>query len=268
MPIARTGDAVARDGTRLSYQLVGDGPAFLALTHSLAMDGSFWAPVAGLLADMATVLCWDCRGHGASDKPIGPYTVELFADDLASIFDEIGWERAIVGGASMGGCVALAFADKHAGKTTGLGLFDTTAWYGPAAPRQWEERAEKGVKDGLAALVDFQQTRWFGDRFRKAHPQVVRDSVDVFLKNDLQAYAASCRMLGSTDLRSVLCGIQVPTRIVVGHEDYATPLPMAEFMHEAIARSTLTIIQGRHLTPLEAPQEIAAELRQLIEDAQ
>lgn len=268
MHASRTGQAVASDGTRLSYRLIGSGPARVALTHSLAMDGSFWGPVAAQLAEEATVLAWDCRGHGASEKPAGPYTVELFADDLATIFSDLGWTKAIVGGASMGGCVTLAFAGRHADKVQGLGLFDTTAWYGAEAPQQWAERADKGVQEGLGALVGFQQTRWFGDAFRAANPKLVAESVDVFLKNDVQAYAESCRMLGAADLRAVLPGIKVPTRIAVGEEDYATPPAMAEALHAAISNSTMKIIPGgRHLTPLEVPDVIAAELRQLIEAA-
>ena len=260
--------AVAPDGTRLAFQLSGSGHAQVALTHSLAMDGSFWTPVAERLADVATVLTWDCRGHGESDKPTGPYTVELFADDLDAIFAEIGWERAIVGGASMGGCVTLAFAGRHPAKVSALGLFDTTAWYGPEAPQQWAERADKAVADGLKALVAFQQTRWFGDAFRAANPAIVDESVDVFLRNDVNAYAESCRMLGAADLRAMLPGITVPVRIAVGEEDYATPIAMAEALHAEIAGSKLIVIAGgRHLTPLEVPDVIAAELRMLIEVA-
>ncbi|UOK73367.1 alpha/beta fold hydrolase [Ancylobacter polymorphus] len=260
------GEAVARDGARLVYGLSGNGPARIALTHSLAMDGSFWMPVADRLADVATVLTWDCRGHGASEKSGGPYTVELFADDLAAIFAEIGWDKAIIAGASMGGCVTLAFAGRHADKVSGVGLFDTTAWYGPDAPQQWAERAEKAVKGGLEALVAFQQTRWFSEAFRAANPDIVQESVEVFLRNDVQAYSESCRMLGAADLRSAVAGIEVPTRIAVGEEDYATPPAMAEALHQGIAGSTFKIIPGgRHLTPLEVPDVIAAELRQLIE---
>lgn len=261
-----SGEAIAHDGTRLVYRVSGNGPSRVALTHSLAMDSSFWMPVANRLADAASVLTWDCRGHGASDKPTGPYTVELFADDLATIFAKIGWERAIVGGASMGGCVTLAFAGRHAARMSGLGLFDTTAWYGADAPQQWAERADKGVREGLAALVGFQKTRWFGEAFRAANPTVVEESVDVFLRNKVEAYSESCRMLGAADLRSVLADIKVPTRIAVGEEDYATPPAMAEALHRGIAGSTFKIIPGgRHLTPLEVPDVIAAELRQLIE---
>jgi 3-oxoadipate enol-lactonase len=230
------------------------------------MDHSFWGPVAERVANVATILAWDCRGHGASGKPPGPYTVELFADDLADILAGMGWTSAVVAGASMGGSVSLAFVGRYPSKVSGLGLVDTTAWYGPNAVREWTERADKALQEGLEALVGFQKTRWFGDTFRATHPDQVDESVAVFLRNDVQAYAESCRMLGRADLRGVLPTIKVPTRIAVGAEDYATPLAMAEALHAGIPRSTLTVIEkGRHLTPLEHPDRIAAELRHLIE---
>jgi 3-oxoadipate enol-lactonase len=264
----RPAEIVARDGTPLAYHLIGSGPSRVALVHSLAMDHSFWLPVAERLANVATILAWDCRGHGSSGKPPGPYSVEFFADDLADIVAGIGWPSAVVAGASMGGCVALAFAARYPSKVSGLGLLDTTAWYGLEAPREWAERADKGLQEGLQALVGFQKTRWFGDAFRAAHPDRVDESVAVFLKNDVQAYAESCRMLGRADLRGVLPTIKVPTRIAVGAEDYATPLAMAEALHAGIPGSTLIVIEkGRHLTPLQHPDRIAAEIRHLIEAA-
>jgi 3-oxoadipate enol-lactonase len=261
-------EAKARDGTRLAYTLY-DHPApshHIALIHSLAMDRSFWRPVAERLAVSACVLIHDCRGHGRSGKPQGPVTVERHADDLADLIDQLGWPTALVAGASMGGCIALAFAIRHPGRVSALGLVDTTAWYGPDAPKNWEQRANAALAAGLSSLTDFQVTRWFGDKFRAENPQVVKDCVDTFLRNDVGVYAQTCRMLGACDLRAGLAPIKVPTAIVVGDEDYATPPAMAEAMHKAIAGSTLTVLPGaRHLTPLERPDQVAAELGQLLQ---
>ena len=256
-----------RDGTTLGFTLIGDpdAPMKAALVHSLAMDRAFWAPVAERLADEACLLTYDCRGHGGSDKPPGPYRVEGFADDLADLLDHIGWRKTVVAGASMGGCVALAFAQRYGDRVAALGLFDTTAWYGPGAVKAWAERGDKALQDGLASLVSFQTTRWFSDDFLAKRPDVARASVDVFLANDLHAYAETCRMLGACDLRRGLTQIRTPTRIVVGEEDYATPIAMAQALHEGIDGSTLRVAKGaRHLTPLEIPDETAAELRALL----
>jgi 3-oxoadipate enol-lactonase len=218
------------------------------------------------LKGSAQFLTYDCRGHGASDKPPGPYSIDLFADDLSDLLDATGWKATIVAGASMGGSIALGFAAKYPARLAGLGLFDTTAWYGPNTPSSWEERAAKAKTDGLSGLVGFQKTRWFGDAFREQHPDVVDGSVATFLSNDVGAYAETCRMLGNFDLRPSLEEIGVPTAIAVGEEDYATPPSMANDLHAAIKHSTLTIIKsGRHLTPLEKPDEIAAQLTTLAE---
>ena len=258
-----------RDGTPIAFAVANSaGDRRVALVHSLAMDGEFWRPAIEHLSDRTSVLLIDCRGHGSSGKPAGAYSLAQFADDLSDVMDGIGWPSAVVMGASMGGSVALAFAMQHGSRTDGLGLVDTTAWYGPEAPKQWEERAQRGLSQGLASMVDFQKTRWFGDKFRAEHPKTVELAVETFLKTDPTAYAATCRMLGSFDLRPGLGSLKMPVRIVVGEEDYATPVGMAKAMHEGIAGSTLTVLSGRrHLTPLEDPQAIAAELERLLDEA-
>ena len=260
------GFAKTRDGTKIRFLLHGDdGDAAgrVVLIHSLAMDATFWLPVIEKL-DAAVLVC-DCRGHGGSDKPAGPYTVQLFANDVADVLDHVGWDSALIAGASMGGCISLAFAAAYPARTRALGLFDTTAWYGAEAPRQWAERADKAAQDGMAALVGFQTTRWFGDAFRAEHPNIVNDSVDVFLRNDVKAYVETCKMLGSCDLRTALPRMSMPTAVVVGEEDYATPVAMAEALHKGIAGSTMTVLpKARHLTPLEVPDIVAAELERLL----
>ena len=260
------GLAKTRDGTNIRFLLHGDDgdeTRRAVLVHSLAMDATFWLPVIERL-DAAVLVC-DCRGHGESDKPAGPYTVELFANDIADVMDHVGWDSALVAGASMGGCISLAFAAAYPQRTRALGLIDTTAWYGADAPKQWAERAEKAAKEGMAALVGFQTTRWFGDAFRANNPDIVKDSVDVFLRNDVNAYVETCKMLGSADKRAALPLLKMPTAVIVGEEDYATPIAMAEALHQGIAGSTLTVVpKARHLTPLEVPDTIAAELDRLM----
>ncbi len=261
----------ASDGTPIACRVrhAAAGAPVLALVHSLGMDHRFWDPVAEHLAGRVTLVTIDARGHGRSGRGDAPFTAERMAQDLVDVLDHLGIPRAIVGGASMGGCVALQFAGSHPDRTAGLSLIDTTAWYGPTAPKDWEDRAMKAAAQGMASLVDFQKTRWFSDGFRERSPQVVDDSIRVFLANDLQAYVASCRMLGAFDGRALLAGIRVPTQVLVGEEDYAAPVAMAQALHEGIAGSRLEVFPGtRHLTPLEVPERVAARLLALCAEVQ
>ena len=240
------------------------GAPRLALIHSLALDRSVWDEVVRRLEGDLELLTYDCRGHGQSPKAKGPYTAPLFARDLAELFDHIGWDNAAVAGCSMGGNVAQAFAADYPERVTALGLIDTTAWYGADAPAKFRERAETARAKGMRAMIDFQLTRWFSDDFRASRPDVLKRTFAVFVANDLDCYAASCGLLGAADTRAALGSFKMPVAIVVGEEDYATPVAMAKQLHEAIPQSTLTIIPGaRHLTPIEFPDRIASELRGL-----
>lgn len=257
------------DGCTIAYTLHTDASANaprIALVHSLALDRSIWDGVVQALAKDAQVLVWDCRGHGQSGQPLMTYTPQLFARDLAELMDHVQWPSAIVGGCSMGGMVAQAFAIEYPKRTTGLVLIDTTAWYGADAPKVWRERGATGKEKGMAALVEFQTTRWFGDTFRANEKTTVDQLVKVFLANNTDCYVKTCEMLGDGDLRAGLATIKVPTAVVVGEEDYATPVAMAEALHKSIAGSTLTVLPGgRHITPTEKPQDIASRIREVIE---
>jgi 3-oxoadipate enol-lactonase len=257
------------DGCPIAFRLRearNAGAARIVLIHSLALDGSIWDGVASKLANQAAILTYDCRGHGKSDRRAGSFTTELFARDLAELLDHIGWATATIVGCSMGGCVAQAFARLYPSRVSALGLIDTTAWYGEDAPKNWRERAATARSKGLEGMVEFQATRWFSDKFRTAHPELVKAMAEIFLANDLECYAATCIMLGDADLRHFLPALRVPVAVIVGEEDYATPVAMARHLHEAIRGSTLTILPGgRHLTPVECPDQIASQISMLLQ---
>jgi 3-oxoadipate enol-lactonase len=249
------------DGATLAYNLHPEpiaGAPRVVLIHSLALDRSIWNGVLDQLRPRAQVLAYDCRGHGRSDRRAVRFTAELFARDLAELLDHVGWPAAAIAGCSMGGCVAMAFGGLHPDRAAALALIDTTAWYGTDAPLKFRERAEAAREAGMQGLIDFQLTRWFSDAFRAARPEVLERTAAIFVANDFDCYAASCGLLGDVDLRAHLPSFQMPVAVVVGEEDYATPVTMARQLHEAIRHSTLTILPGaRHLTPIERPDAIA-----------
>ncbi|CAN5490583.1 alpha/beta fold hydrolase [soil metagenome] len=262
---------VAPDGCPIAFTLHATPPQGgvvrprIALIHSLALDRSVWDDVVPLLTPHADVLVYDCRGHGASGRPKMTFTPELFAADLAGLFDHLHWDAAAVAGCSMGGCVAQAFAGLYPARTRALGLIDTTAWYGPTAPADWRERAATAATGGLQALSAFQATRWVSDAFRETHPDLMRARLATFLANDIDCYQATCLMLGDADLRHYQPAMRMPVAVVVGDEDYAAPVAMAEQMQQAIAGATLSVLPGvRHLTPIECPGAIADEIHTLM----
>jgi 3-oxoadipate enol-lactonase len=236
----------------------------VVLLHSLALDRRVWRSFVGPLSESRAVVAVDLRGHGASAHDQG-FTIEQMADDVAFTLSLLGRDRATVIGVSMGGSVAQAFAVRHAERLAALGLVDTTAWYGPDAAAAWAERAHKARESGMRSLSQFQLERWFGDDFRAGNADVCSELLDVFAVNDLDSYMSACHALGAMDLREGISSVNVPTVIIVGEDDPATPPSHAADLHARISGSTLHIVPGtRHLTPLERPDAVLAHLRSVL----
>jgi 3-oxoadipate enol-lactonase len=262
------GEATTRDGVTLSFtrQPAAPGAPRIAFVHSLALDRSLWSGVTEALAGRAETVAYDCRGHGRSGIPQGPYTTGQFADDLADLLDHLGWTDTVVAGCSMGGCVAQDFAARHRDRTRAALFIDTTAWYGPTAARDWAGRAAAARDKGLPSLVPFQLSRWFGDEFRAAQPELMRRLAEVFTANDLDAYEATCTMLGAADLRRSASSIAHPATVLVGEDDQAATPAMAADLAERIGDGPAAVVPGtRHLTPLENPTVVVDALTALLE---
>ncbi|MEO6017421.1 MAG: alpha/beta fold hydrolase [Polaromonas sp.] len=253
---------VTSDGCKLALHLLRTGAKDaepLVLLHALAMDASMWLQVVNYLHTEGPIYGLDCRGHGASDKPAGPYATACFAQDVAEVLDQLGANRAHIAGCSMGGTVALAFAGRYPERVASLSVIDCTAWYGDDAATAWEGRAQRALNEGLASLIPFQQERWFSPVFCQTHPKNLASAVDVFMSNDVEAYAESCRMLGRADERQHIRLYTGPAVVVVGEADYATPVTMATEIVNRLPSAELAILDGlRHYTPIEAPERVAA----------
>jgi 3-oxoadipate enol-lactonase len=258
----------AGDGCVLTVRILCEAAAEAAVpvlfVHALAMDGDMWRGVVDALNHshpqvQGAMLGLDCRGHGTSESGEGEFTTAQFAQDMLAVLDAVQAPRAHLVGCSMGGTVALAFAGRYPERVASLTVVDSTAWYGLEAPEKWEQRAKTALSEGLGALIEFQKSRWFNPKFLDEQPELVRQTVEVFLANRVSAYASSCRMLGHADERAAMTAYKGPAAIVVGEEDYATPLAMSQLMTDQLANATLTVIPGaRHYTPLEAPSQVAA----------
>jgi 3-oxoadipate enol-lactonase len=237
----------------LSYGRRGSG-APVVLLHPLALSGRVWGGFADRLAATYDVITPDARGHGASGWDGRPFEAADLAADVAALLDGLGLASAHLVGMSMGGSVAMTFAAAHPRRVRRLVLADTTAWYGPQAPRTWSERADGVLATPRTRQVPFQVDRWFTEHFRATHPDEVRRVVGVFLATSSPAHAQACRMLGRLDARAGLAAVSAPTLAVAGEEDYATPPAMGEAAAAGVADGRALTLPGlRHLSLVERP---------------
>jgi len=237
----------ADDGTRIHYEVAGrsDG-APLLLIQGLGADRRAWAAQRYALGRRFRLLLVDNRGAGRSDKPRGPYDLEVMAGDAVAVLDAEGIDRAHVMGASMGGVLSQIIAVRHPHRVRSLVLACTACHHHDwrvELLRGWADVAEQRGMRALTASA----LRWLvGPRMH--HRLRVPFGLLGPLVLDLppHAFAAQARAIVamSDDVRGELCTIAVPTLVIVGTQDILTPLADAEELAELIPGAELSVITG------------------------
>ncbi|MFI6034560.1 3-oxoadipate enol-lactonase [Streptomyces sp. NPDC051315] len=236
-----------------------EGPASappLLLGPSLGTSYALWDKVAPELSITHRVVRWDLPGHGGSAADlIGPgATVGDLAGLVLDLADALGLERFAYAGVSLGGAVGLHLALRHPERVSSLAVICSSAHFNGAKP--WEERAALVRREGLAGLAESADARWFTPGFTV--PELVADHRDA----DPEAYAACCDALAAFDLRERLPEIAVPTVLVAGREDPATPPAHLREIADAVPGAALVEIPGAsHLAPAQCPEAVLTALR-------
>ena len=242
---------VRANGITVNYELAGSGPCVM-LSHSLACNFHMWDEQMEALASRYTVLRYDTRGHGGTDAPAGPYTLELLADDVHALLAALGIKRAHWVGLSMGGMIGQTCALKYPGIFQSLVLADTTSYYPPDTQPAWQERIKVVTAGGMSVIVDGMLARWLTEPFRQAHPEVAQRIGGYIGATPLTGFLGCCHAIPKINLTQRLKEIACPTLIIVGEQDPGTPVAMAREIHAAMPGSELLIIpSAAHLSNVE-----------------
>jgi 3-oxoadipate enol-lactonase/4-carboxymuconolactone decarboxylase len=238
----------------------------LLLGSSIGTTGAMWAEVARLAGRGRAVVRWDLPGHGRSPAGLvptdGTATVADFGRRLLELADALGIARFDYAGDSFGGAVGAWLAVHHPDRVRSLALVCTSAHFGD--PANWLARAKKVRDEGAAAMAELAATapnRWFPPDAPIRTAPVAAELVATHAAVDPEGYAACCDAIAALDIVPELGRIAVPTLVIAGRQDPATPPPHARELADGIAGSTLLeLARVGHLAPLEAPERVAAAL--------
>jgi 3-oxoadipate enol-lactonase len=253
------------NGIAIRYQLEGppDAPVVL-FSNSLGTRLEMWDPQIPALTQRYRALRYDSRGHGESAAPAGPYSIELLAADAVGLLDALGIERAHFCGLSKGGMVGQMLGARHGERLISLTLCSTACYMEPK--HLWDERIKVANERGMAALADAVVERWFTQAFRVEPGIVVERVRQMILNTPAQGYAACCAAIRDMDLREAIASIRLPTQIIVGADDPATPPTKAEGIHARIPGSRLEVMpDAAHLLNIEQDVAFDASLRAFLD---
>lgn len=260
-------ETYARDGHRIHYRRHGSrGPA-VVMVQGLGLAGDFWFDVPERLAEEhgQRVLVIDNRGVGRSDLPRRPFGMGQLADDVATMLDAEGVDRAVVVGLSMGGMVAQHVALRHPQRVEGLVLMATTG--GGLALRPppvqvvtqllsvpFGRREDGGTNFGALARLILPRSHVSNAlEFMSDWPQVFEDN-PIRPEAFFGQLGAVLTHFGGPRLRAIRC----PTMVVTGDDDVLIPPRNAELLARAIPGAELEVIHGvGHGIPLLDEESVA-----------
>ena len=241
----------------LHWMKEGQGP-IVVLSHALGCDLSMWDGVVALLKGRYTVLRYDHRGHGQSEAPRGPYSVDLLAEDAAGLIREHTAGPVHFVGLSMGGMAAQALAASQPQLLKSIVIANAANWYDDAARALWQTRVKTVLAQGVAAIADGAMQRWFTPEFRAdlagGGAQRVAALRHQLEKTDAAAYAASCDAVAAIDFRASNRRIECPALVVAGTRDEATPVAMSQAIADSIPGAQLRTLEAAHLSAVEQPE--------------
>lgn len=243
------------DGVRIAYRIEGapDKPALL-LSNSIATDLHMWDSQMAALTRHFRVLRYDSRGHGASDAPAGPYSLDRLGRDVVQLLDALGLPRVHVLGLSLGGFVAQWLGIHVPQRVDRLVLAHTAAYLGP--PAQWDRAISEVLQaPDMQATAEMFLHNWFPASMLRAAASEVEPFRRTLLTTPRQGVAGSWSAIRDADLRHTLRVIDRPTLVIAGAHDTVTSARHGEEIAAAIADARLVVLPAVHLSNVERPQE-------------
>lgn len=255
------------NGIVLHHQVLGrvDGPT-LVFNNSLGSDFRIWQEVAPAFADRFRVVLFDKRGHGLSDAPAAPYTIDDHTDDLFALLDHLKIESAALVGLSVGGMIAQRAAVRAPQRVKTLVLCCTAAKIG--TPELWAERISAVERGGIEPIVENILQRWFTPPFHEARRDEVAGWRNMLVRTPAHGYAGTCAALRDADLRQDAGSITVPTLCVAGDQDGSTPADVVQGTANLIPGARFALIDGcGHIPCVEKPAVLTQLIQRHLQEA-
>ena len=228
----------------------------LVLSNSLGATHAMWTPQVQAFTRHFRLVRFDRRGHGQSGTPAGPYTMERLGRDVLAILDGLGLKRVSWCGLSMGGMEGMWLGANAPDRFERLVLCNTCCHYPDKTA--WNDRIRFVRAKGLRAMAGPNMERWFTAGFRERAPQTIAWMTEMLVATPLEGYIACSEAVRDMDHRALLATIAVPTLVVAGRHDPATPLAAGEYIRDHIPGAAFAVLDAAHISNIEQPEQFTS----------
>lgn len=234
-----------------------DAPPVLFL-HGLGWDHTLWQAMLPSFTDKYRVILGDTRGHGQSDKPAGPYSIALFADDWDAAITALGLQRPAIVGFSQGGMIAQELAARDPSRFACLALAACSPRSAASGKEKMLARVEAARRDGAKAASLLAGKSIFHPDFVAAHPAYFEAFIAWRAAMPLEPILAATTAGFGFDACARLAAVSAPSVVIASTNDGLTANENVELLHACLPGSAFVAIPGSgHMLPVEKPQAFA-----------
>lgn len=241
------------NGIRMHYSDQGEGLP-IVLLHGFCGSSAYWTRVIPELRQSYRVITPDLRGHGGTDAPNEPYSIELMASDIAELLHGLGIRKAVLFGHSLGGYVTLAFAERHADLLAGFALVHSTAYPDDEKGKENRVKAIFNIREnGIRPFIDGLVPKLFAPGHSETMPEWVQLARRIGYETKPEgAIHTAQAMKERPDRRHVLEATDLPVMLVAGASDQIIPAEKTFSVHKPNIRE-VTLDGAGHMSMLENP---------------
>lgn len=250
----------------LHYALDGrkDGMP-LVFIHSLGTELRIWDGVVPHFAEAFRLIRYDLRGHGMSDSPSGPYSIQDHAIDLMGLLAALQVESAILVGISVGGMIAMSFAASYPEQVKAVVLCDTGPTIGTVP--LWNERIAAVWQSGMDSIGDAILARWLTPAYAAHHPAEYCGYHNMFIRTPVTGYIATCEAIRDADLSDTVRQIKTKTLVLCGSDDKVTPPELGRSLAEMLPDARFALIDNAaHLPCIEQGDATVSLIKAFFEE--
>jgi 3-oxoadipate enol-lactonase len=250
---------IAANKLELHYEIHGEGTA-LVFIHGLGSSTRDWEAQVTEFSTAYKVITFDLRGHGQSDKPPGPYSVPMFAADMADLLHGLGVESAHIVGLSLGGAVAFQFVVDQPEAVSTMTIVNSAPTMGgnrPEVKQEIRRRVEIVQQMGMRAMGEDLSKNLFP---KAIHGALRETFVERWADNEPRAYIASLLAMSGWTVVDQLGSIRCPTLVIASDQDY-TPVAAKEAYVKLMPDARLIVMPDtHHAASMEEPESFNAVL--------